>query len=119
MHNLIAAVLQSLPTVILNSVLFSLGKKPSHGVFLSNRLFVAAIAASCLAMLKCLVYVLWQASKSSVNPVRLAVSVIVGQTLAGVEDRTQASDDSTQVGSIALLVRQYELSGSAPLSAPV
>ena len=116
MHNLIAAVLQSIPTVVLNSVLFSLGNKPSHGVFLPNGLFVAAIAASCLVTLKCLVVVLWQAFRSSINPIRLAVSLIVGQTLAGVEDRSQASD---QVGSIALLVRQYELSGSAPLSAPV
>ena len=104
MHNLIAAVLQSLPTVILNSVLFSVGNKPSHGLFLSNRLFVAAIAASCLAILKCLIVVLWQAFRSCVNPIRLAFSLIVGQTLAGIEDSSQASDNSTQVGSIALLV---------------
>ena len=57
MHNLVAAVFQSLPTVILNSVLFSLGNKPSHGIFLSNKLFVAAIVASCLAMLRCLIIV--------------------------------------------------------------
>jgi len=119
MHNLIAAVLQSVPTVILNSVLFSLGNKPSHGLFLSNTLFVAAIAASCLAILKCLIVVLWQAFRSCVNPIRLAVSLILGQTLAGIENNSQASDNSTQVGSIALLVRQYELSGSARLGAPV
>ena len=33
MHNFVAAVFQSLPTVILNSVLFSAGNKPSHGIF--------------------------------------------------------------------------------------
>ena len=54
MHNLIAAVCRSLPTVILNSVLFSLGNKPSQGLFLSGKLFLAAIIASCLAMLKSL-----------------------------------------------------------------
>ncbi len=32
MHTLIAACLQSLPTVVLNSTLLSLGNKPSHGV---------------------------------------------------------------------------------------
>ena len=32
MHNMIAAGCQSLPTFILNSVLFSLGNKPSHGI---------------------------------------------------------------------------------------
>ena len=34
MRNVVAAFLQSLPTVILNSVLFALGNKPSHGIFL-------------------------------------------------------------------------------------
>ena len=47
MHNLIAGVLQSLPTVILNSILYASGNKPSHGIFLSDTLFLAAIVASC------------------------------------------------------------------------
>ncbi len=68
MHNLIAACLQSLPTVILNSVLFSLGNNPSHGIFLSDNLFVAAIVASCLAMLKTLMELLWQASRRDMHP---------------------------------------------------
>ena len=83
MHNLIAAVLQSLPTVVLNSVIFSLGNKPSHGIFLSSGLFVTAIVASCLAMLKCLVVVLWQAYRGKVHPMQHAATLIVGTTLAG------------------------------------
>lgn len=70
MHNLVAAVLQSLPTMVLNSVLFSLGNKPSHGVFLSNNLFAAAFLASSLAVLKSLVVVLWQAHSTGANPVK-------------------------------------------------
>ena len=52
MHNLVAAFLQSLPTVNLNSVLLALGNKSSHGVVFPNGLFIAAIVASCLAMLR-------------------------------------------------------------------
>jgi len=89
MHNLIAACLQSLPTVILNSVLFSLGNSPSHGIFLSNNLFVAAIVASFLAMLKTLMELLWQASRRDVHPMRHAASLVVGKTLAGDAAQTK------------------------------
>ena len=111
MHNLIAAVLQSLPTVVLNSILFSLGNKPSHGIFLSNTLFVAAIIASCLAMLKCLAVVLFQADKDKMHPVKHIVRQIFGKTLA-IEPQVLQSVSSS---SIELLIRQYELSGSVPL----
>ena len=81
MHNTVAALLQSFPTVLLNSVLFSLGNKPSHGIFLSTDLFVAAIIASYLAMLKCLVVVLWHAQKEKINPITYAISLLAGNTL--------------------------------------
>ena len=81
MHNLVAAVMQSLPTVVLNSVLFSLGNKPSHGLFLSNTLFVTSIVASCLAMLKCLAMMLWEAHTRSVSPLAHVFSVASGKTL--------------------------------------
>ena len=83
MHNLVAAVFQSLPTVILNSVIFPLGNKPSHGIFLSNELFVNAIVASCLAMLRCLIVVLWQAYRAKVSVLRYVFSLSIGYTLAG------------------------------------
>ena len=61
MHNAIAAVFQTIPTIVLNSVIFALGNKPSHGVFISNNLFVRAAIASYLALLKALIVVLWNA----------------------------------------------------------
>ena len=113
MHNLIAACLQSLPTVILNSVLFSLGNNPSHGIFLSSNLFVAAIVASFLAMLKTLMEVLWQASRRDVHPMRHAASLVVGKTLAG--DATQ-SKLGARSRSVELLTLQYL--ETAPLGDP-
>ena len=113
MHNLIAAVLQSLPTVVLNSVIFSLGNKPSHGIFLSSGLFVTAIVASCLAMLKCLVVVLWQAYRGKVHPMQHAATLIVGTTLAG-----SRVSSTGQNSTVELLIQQYHASGSAPLGAP-
>ena len=82
MHNMIAAAFQSLPTVILNSVLFSLGNKPSHGISLSNRLFVAAIVASCLAILKTIAVLLWQAHRTHTSPLRQLIDMMSGRTLS-------------------------------------
>ena len=115
MHNLVAAVFQSLPTVILNSVIFSLGNKPSHGIFLSNRLFVSAIVASCLAMLRCLIVVLWQAYKTKVSVLKYMLGLSIGFTLAG--NKVQESL-VTQPSAVELLVQQYQNSGSAPLGNP-
>ncbi|KAL3156712.1 hypothetical protein ABBQ38_000986 [Trebouxia sp. C0009 RCD-2024] len=112
MHNLIAAVFQSLPTVILNSLLFSAGNKPSHGLFLSNNLFIAAIIASCLVMLKVLIVLLWQAHKHGENPIRHVVSLISGRSLASTPEKPKSRS------SIELLTHMYEGSGSAPLGAP-
>ena len=112
MHNLVAAVFQSLPTVILNSVIFSLGNKPSNGIFLSNGLFVTSVIASCLAMLKCLIIVFWQAYRQHVSVARHVGSLLIGKTLAGIRhDRTL----QPQTSNVELLARKYEVSGSAPL----
>ena len=83
MHNLVAGVFQSLPTVILSSILYALGNKPSHGFFWSDTLCLAAIVASCLAMLNCLTVSLWQAFREKVNPVRHALHVVTGQAMLG------------------------------------
>jgi len=117
MHNLIAAVLQSLPTVVLNSVIFSLGNKPSHGIFLSNNLFITAIIASCLAMLKCLTVILWQAFRQTVHPVRHATSLVLGKTLDGKQTAVETSTNR-QNSTIELLAQQYQDLGSAPLGSP-
>jgi len=115
MHNLIAAFLQSMPTVVLNSIVFSLGNKPSHGIFLSSGLFVTAIVASCLAMLRCLVDILFQAFRSKMHPARHAASLVVGKTLAGNE---VTSHSQTRSDSIKRLIQLYHVSGSAPLGDP-
>ena len=109
MHNTIAALLQSFPTVLLNSVLFSLGNKPSHGIFLSTGLFVAAIIASYLAMLKCVVVVLWHAQKQNINPFLYVLSLLAGNTM-GVETTPPA----VKVQEVQMLASQH--SSSALLS---
>ena len=115
MHNLMAAVWQSLPTVVLNSVIFSLGNKPSHGIFLSSGLFLTAIIASCLAMLKCLSVILWQAFRQTVHPMRHAASLVLGKTLAGKHIETSAT---RQNSTVELLAQQYQDLGSVPLGSP-
>ena len=115
MHNLIAAFLQSMPIVILNSIVFSLGNKPSHGIFLSSGLFVTAIVASCLAMLRCLVVILFPAFRNKVHPARHAASLLVGRTLDGKEPPSQSQ---TRSDSIKRLIQLYHVSGSAPLGDP-
>ncbi len=113
MHNFVAAVFQSLPTVILNSVLYSTGNKPSHGIFLSSELFLAAVVASCLAMFRVLVVTLWQSFRLEQGIFDYVASLVIGKTLAGEEEVKSAQ--SAQVNHVALLVQQYEISGSAPL----
>ena len=114
MHNLVAAVFQSLPTAILNSLLFSLGNQPSHGIFLSNKLFVASITASCLAMLKSIIVILWQAHQRDVIAVKHLVDVVAGKKL----DRKHLAGSLQTNASVELLVEQYRTSGSAPLGMP-
>ena len=117
MHNTVAALLQSFPTVLLNSVLFSLGNKPDHGIFLSTDLFVAAIIASYLAMLKCLVVVLWHAYKEKINPLTYATSLLVGSTLGG---KTTTSGEAKQsqgarMQEIQMLTPQYSGASLLPM----
>lgn len=115
MHNLVAAVCQSLPTVILNSVIFQLGNEPDHGLFLSTGLFVTAIIASCLAMLKVLTVILWQALSLGVSPLPHAAKLFVGKTLQGHAERSEMDVCNT---SIEFLTQQYVAKGSAPLGKP-
>lgn len=116
MHNTVAAVLQSFPTVLLNSVLFSLGNKPSHGVFLSTGLFVSAIIASYLAMLKCLVVVLWHAQKERINPAAYAVSLLAGNTLGGKATMPGEARQSPEVRvqEVQMMTPQYSKASLPP-----
>ena len=116
MHNTVAALLQSFPTVLLNSVLFALGSKPDHGIFLSTDLFVAAIIASYLAMLKCLVVVLWHAQKEKINPITYAMGLLAGNTLEGkaITSGEARQSQGAKVQEIQMLTPQY--SGASLLS---
>ena len=118
MHNTVAALLQSFPTVLLNSVLFSLGNKPSHGIFLSTDLFVAAIIASYLAMLKCLVVVLWHAQKEKINPITYTISLLAGNTLEGQTTMAGEARQPSQRGKvqeIQMLTPQYSGASLLPM----
>lgn len=53
MHNAVAALHQTVPTIVLNSVIFGLGNKPSHGVFISDSLFVRAAVCACCCFWHC------------------------------------------------------------------
>ena len=114
MHNLIAAAFQSLPTVILNSVIYALGNRPSNGIYLSDGLFVTSVVASCLAILKCLIVILWQAYKHETTAAGHIGSVVVGKTLAG-GNPSAAKALHPQKSNIELLAQKCEVSGSAPL----
>ena len=114
MHNLVAAAFQSLPTVILNSVIYALGNRPSNGIYLSNGLFVTSVVASCLAILKCLIIILWQAYKQETTAAGHIGSVVVGKTLAG-DNSSAARALHPQNSNIELLTHKCEVSGSAPL----
>ncbi len=113
MHNLIAAVFQSLPTVILSSVLFSLGNRPSDGLFFSDSLFVVAVIASCLVMLKVLMVFLWQAYSNNIQPVRYLLHLVSGRALASQPTATELAAGR----SIQSLTDMYHVSASAPLGA--
>ena len=118
MHNLVAAFLQSLPTVVLNSVLFAVGNRPSNGIFFSNSLFVAAIVASFLAILRCLAVLLWQAYRADTSVLKHLGRIIVGGTLTAhqlKDESVSANGSHTQLNRVSNLVQLYHMSGSAPL----
>ena len=118
MHNLVAALCQSLPTVILNSIVFYLGNEPGHGFFLSTGLFVVAIIASCLAILKVLIVTLWEAHEHKAHPVKYAARLFVGSMLAGHVPSTTGAADPVALKCLEQLTQQYVVSGSAPLGDP-
>ena len=113
MHNLIAAVFQSLPTVILNSDLVSLGNRPSYGLFFSDSLFVVAVIASCLVMLKVLIVFLWLAYSNSIQPVRYLLLLVSGRGLTSQPTSTELAAGR----SVQSLTDMYHVSASAPLGA--
>jgi len=61
MHTLVAAFYQTVPTIVLNSIIFRLGNKPSHGEYFSKTLFLNCMVAAYLSMFKSLITVMWHA----------------------------------------------------------
>ncbi len=112
MHNLIATVFQSLPTVILNSVLLSLGNRPSHGLFFSDSLFVLAVIASCLVMLKVLIVFLWQAHTNNIQPVKYLLHLVSGRGLGSQPTATELAAGR----SIQSLTDMYHVSAARSCS---
>ena len=93
MHNAIAAIFQTIPTVVLNSVIFSLGNKPSNGIFISDGLFVRAVIGSFAALLKQLIVVLWQAHCIGEKARRYVAEMLCGEHLPNEEKNPEAVDN--------------------------
>ncbi len=110
MHNATAAVFQTIPTIILNSVIFALGNKPSHGVFISNNLFVRAAIASFLALLKAFVVVLWTAYHEGEYVVAYTAKLLSGCFLAKKCQVQQLAASGIKVNQQQLLLPQYSRS---------
>ena len=118
MHNTIAALFQTVPVVVLNSVVFALGNKPTNGLFFSRKLFVSCMVASFLAMLKVLLVVIWHAYFKKQHAFRYAGNVMTGAFIAAPHDRDLNRTPSTQI-----LIRQSNSSSamdpkSVPLEVP-
>ena len=82
MHNAVAAIFQTLPTLMLNSALFALGNKPTHGIYFSDSLIVSALVGSFLAILKTAMTVLWLAHQLQQNAIITAARLMTGTLLA-------------------------------------
>ena len=117
MHNLIAGVFQTIPTVCLNSVIFALGNKPSHGLFFSQSLFVSCMIAAYVAMLKTFILVLWAAYYHGQHVFLYAENVMTGNFILKTPspaDAHQTLTASDRTSSTAKLVQQQQPFSDAP-----
>ena len=105
MHTLVAAFYQTVPTVVLNSIIFRLGNKPSHGEFFSNGLFISCMVASYLSMFKTLITVVWHAYFKGPHAFLYTGQVMAGRYL--IRQRNPAQN------SISSGTLQLNLQGSA------
>ena len=118
MHNTIAALFQTIPVIVLNSVVFALGNKPTNGLFFSRKLFVSCMIASYLAMLKVFLVVIWHAYFKRQHAFTYAGNVMSGAFIAAPQERDLNRTPSTQV-----LMRQTNSSSAmdpkaVPLGVP-
>lgn len=117
MHNLIATFFQTIPTVCLNSVIFALGNKPSHGLFFSNSLFISCMIAAYVAMIKTLILVLWAAYYHGQHALLYAGNVMTGNFILRASTLSKPSQTLNAVdrtSSTQILMQQQIPSSHVP-----
>lgn len=102
MHNSVAALFQTVPVIILNSIVFALGNKPTNGLFFSRKLFVSCMIASYLAMLKALLVVIWHAYFKGQHAFVYAGNVMTGSFITA--DAVGANNELGRSASSQVLV---------------
>ena len=102
MHNTVAAVFQTVPVIILNSIVFALGNRPTNGLFFSRKLFVSCMIASYLAMLKALLVVIWHAYFKGQHAFVYAGNVMTGSFITA--DAVGTNNDLGRSASSQVLV---------------
>lgn len=107
MHTLGAACFQTVPTIVLNSIIFRLGNKPSHGEYFSQSLFVSCMIAAYLSMFKSLLTIVWHAYFKSAHAFTYAGQVMIGRFLI----RQQYAQGSGSISSGALQLNNPPASG--------
>ena len=99
MHTLVAAFYQTVPTVVLNSIIFRLGNKPSHGEFFSNGVFISCMVAAYLSMFKTLITIVWHAFFKGPHAFVYTGQVMVGRFLIR---QGSAAQNSMSSGTLQL-----------------
>ena len=102
MHNTVAAVFQTVPVILFNSIVFALGNRPSNGIFFSRTLFVSCMIASYLAMLKALLVVIWHAYFKGQHAFVYAGNVMTGSFITA--DAVGTNNDLGRSASSQVLV---------------
>lgn len=100
MHTLVAAFYQTIPTIVLNSIIFRLGNKPSHGEFFSRSLFVSCMIAAYLSMFKTLITIFWHAYFKGPHAFFYTGQVMVGRFL--IRQQNLSGPGSISSGTLQL-----------------
>lgn len=100
MHTLGAAFFQTIPTIVLNSIIFRLGNKPSHGEYFSRSLFVSCMIAAYLSMFKSLVTIVWHAYFKGSHAFAYAGHVMIGRFL--IRQQNAQGSGSSSSGALQL-----------------
>ena len=113
MHTLVAAFYQTVPTIVLNSIIFRLGNKPSHGEFFSRSLFVSCMIAAYLSMFKTLITIFWHAYFKGPHAFWYTGQVMVGRYI--IRQQNLTGPGSISSGTLQLNAPSFK---AAQLHAP-